>query len=109
MSQKAFQVSQELLEDVSHTAKYESEEKKKNRALTFSAATIKDKGIDQFVHYELWPQLQSSLPTVRYLGPLNWCHNSAFCFFFFKCYSSTDGMPNKQNPQKWCSPFPKKV
>lgn len=56
---------------------------KKNRALTFSAATIKDKGIDQFVHYELWPQLQSSLPTVRYLGPLNWCHNSAFCFFFF--------------------------
>lgn len=42
--------------------------------------------------------LIQSLPTVRYLGPLNWCHNSTFCFKK-KSYSSTDGMPNKQNPQ----------
>lgn len=84
MSQKAFQVSQELLQDVSHTAKYKSQRRKKNRALTFSAVTVKDKGIDQFVQYELWSQLLSSpiqsLLTAGYLGPLNWRHNAAFCF-----------------------------
>ena len=43
MSQEAFQVSQELLQDVCLTAKYELEEKK--NGMPFSVATIKGKGI----------------------------------------------------------------
>lgn len=67
---------------MSHTTKYESEEEK-NRALAFSAATLKDKGIDRFEQCELWSQLQSSLTqslrTVGRFGSLNRCHISAFC------------------------------
>ena len=63
--------------DVSHTVRGKSWwwQRHKTGALTFAAATLKDKGIDQFVQCEICSQLQpfliQALLAAGYLGLLN--------------------------------------